>query len=77
MLTGVRALIVAMKRGNSRGAKGRRKVDFVKIRLGSQDASITVPEAANQMEETYASREKSRSWVKSSVWTDRMLTAPE
>ena len=77
MRIGVRAPIVAKKRGNSRGAKGRRKVDFVTDRQTSDNASIAVPHRAKQVDEGDEGTKIIRSWAESSVWTERMLTTLE
>lgn len=71
---GVRASIVALKRGNSRGAKGRRKVEGVSERP-KEDTSAPVPpeRAATQAEDIRARW----AWVEPAVWSKRMLTALE
>ena len=69
---GVRALIVARKRCNGRGAKGGRKVDTVKDRQ-SEAQPQAVPTRATRGGEVRARW----AWTEPSVWTERMLTALE
>lgn len=69
---GVRALIVARKRRNGRGAKGGRKVDAVKDRP-SEAQPEAVPARAIRAGEVRARW----AWTEPSVWTERMLTALE
>jgi RNA-directed DNA polymerase len=72
--TGVRAAIVASKRGNARGAKGRRKVDDVTDRPTPERlASVPRATGAKQAEEIRARW----AWTEATVWTARMLTALE
>jgi len=68
---GVRALIVARKRRNGRGAKGGRKVDVAMDR-SKEDKPAAVPKA------TRPGEVRARwAWTEPSVWTERMLTALE
>ena len=69
---GVRASIVAPKRGNARGAKGRREVDDG-MNESPQDEPRAVPPKATRLGEVRARW----AWTEASVWTDRMLTALE
>ena len=69
---GVRAAIVARKRRNGRGAKGRRKVDGVRDRA-TEARPAAVPEEAKQAGEVRARW----AWTEPTVWTERMLTALE
>ena len=69
---GVRALIVARKRRNGRGAKGGRKVDAVKA--GQAEAQ---PEAVSAGATRAGERRARWAWTEPSVWTERMLTALE
>jgi hypothetical protein len=67
----VRASIVAWKRGNARGAKGRRKADYVKDRQTEiKPARVSETKQAGETRDRW-------SWVEPCVWTDRMLTALE
>jgi len=67
-VTELRVSIVARKRGNARGAKGRRKVDSVNDKH-TETQSAAVPPGAKQAEET----QDRWSWVERSVWSERML----
>lgn len=67
---GVRAPVRALKRGNARGAKGRRKVETRGMDLKE---STAVQSIATQVAEIRGRW----SWVEPSVWTDRMLSALE
>jgi len=58
-----------MKRGNSRGAKGGRKVDTVMSR--KKDTLTEVPLRARHVREI----RDLMAWIEPSVWTSRMLTA--
>ena len=69
---GVRALIVAEKRRNGRGAKGGRKVDAVKDRHAEEQPEA-VPARATRAGDIRARW----AWTEPSVWTERMLTALE
>jgi hypothetical protein len=76
---GVRATIVAMKRRNGRGAKGRRKMD-VRSRESPQERLTAVPTGAKQVGEAESLARVCRDpwrWAEGAVWTDRMLTALE
>src|SRR5688572_5303535 len=69
--TGVRASVVARKRGNARGAKGRRKVTRGRA-MPPESIPAPVPMA------TQAGDIRARwAWTEPRVWTDRMLTALE
>jgi hypothetical protein len=68
----VRASVVAGKRGNARGAKGRRKVGSVNDK-DSEKQSAVVPNGAKQAEEIRGRWP----WVERSVWSERMLAALE
>lgn len=70
--TEVRASIVARKRGNARGAKGRRKVDCVNDK-DSENKSAAVPQLAKQAEDIHGRWP----WAERSVWSERMLEALE
>jgi hypothetical protein len=67
-----RAFVVVKKRGNARGAKGRRKGRSVRDR-DSERNSAEVPQEAKQAEEIYGRWP----WVERSVWKERMLAALE
>ena len=69
---GVRAAIVAKKRRNGRGAKGRREVEAVMDRE-SEGQPVAVPEEAKRAGEVRACW----AWTEPTVWTERMLTALE
>jgi len=73
----VRAFIVALKQGNSCGAKGCRKIDSRKDRI-LEDKSEQVPREskANVTKPTEDIRSR-WDWVEPSVWTDPMLTTLE
>ena len=58
--------------GNDRGAKGRRKVESVKVPT-SENQPALVPEAAPQAGDIH----DRWSWVELNVWTERMLMALE
>ena len=66
---GVRADIVAMKRGNSRGAKGGRKVDMEGKTNGNKPSLVS--ERTKQEGDTQAKGLR----VEPFAWTDHMLTA--
>ncbi len=71
---GVRAPIVARKRGNARGAKGGRKVDGVESRRKEE----TPQAVAASKRPTRGGDVRARwAWTEPSVWTKRMLTALE
>ena len=67
---GVRAAIVATKRGNARRAKGRRKVDGVTDTTpqGQPVAVLARAKQAGEVRVRWA-------WVEAAVWTDRVLRA--
>lgn len=67
-----RAFVVVKKRGNSRGAKGRRKGRNVNNK-DSEANSPVVPEGAKQGEEIYGRWP----WAERSVWSERMLQTLE
>ncbi len=75
--SGVRGPIVAMKRGNARGAKGAQEGECGMNRLQESHSAEVLPkrqsEAAKQAEEVCARW----AWTDPGVWTDRMLTALE
>lgn len=66
----VRASIVATKRGNSRGAKGRREMDPKGPRM-TEERPASVPPGAPQAGETSSATRHAKPWV----WTERMLAA--
>ena len=68
---GVRALIVARKRRNGRGAKGGRKVDAKKA-IATERDRVPVSEMTKPPGEIHM-KEK---WAEPTVWKNRMLTAP-
>lgn len=74
---GVRGPIVALKRGNARGAKGAQEGECMKDNLqecpSARVPPMTKSEAAKQAEEVRARW----AWTDPGVWTDRMLTALE
>ena len=70
---GVRALIVARKRGNACGAKGCRKVEGRGTGM-SEARPVIVPETAKHQGEA---RDKEWEWVERSIWTEPMLKALE
>ena len=78
---GVRASIVATKRGNARGAKGRRKVDAVRHKSADPGPSLVPLHAEAAKAEASAGatpdgQTPSRwGWVEPLVWTKRMLAA--
>jgi len=73
--TAVRALVVARMRGNSRGAKGRRKVECVTFRQ-TEGTSAKVLKETKQVEEAALwKRTRLREVAEPCVWTERMLTA--
>ena len=67
-----RAFVVAKKRGNARGAKGRRKGGSVNDK-DTEEKSAVVPEGAKQAEEIHGRWP----WVERSVWSERMLQTLE
>jgi hypothetical protein len=69
---GDRASVVARKRGNARGAKGRQEGGSVKDRTKEQQPSA-VPETAQQGGDIRARWV----WVEPAVWTERMLATLE
>ncbi len=66
----VRASIRAKKRGNARGAKGRRKVDALKDKSCEHNPA-SVPKSAKQA--GCARNTKDWNWVQRAIWTERML----
>jgi RNA-directed DNA polymerase len=70
---GDRAPVVAKKRGNSRGAKGRRKAEGVPASSVNEDQA-GVPQVAANLAGEVPDR---WSWVERDVWTERMLTTLE
>jgi hypothetical protein len=69
---GVRALIVAMKPGNSGGAKGCRKME-TQCPNWTEDNRWQCPRGLERAGE----RSDQWSWTEPTVWTERMLTALE
>lgn len=75
---GVRASIVAQKRGNARGAKGRRKVDDeMSNQMEINSRQFSGKEMDEREKATSAGVRSRWSWTEPMVWTDRMLTALE
>ena len=75
---GVRTSIVAMKRGYSRGAKGRRKAETARDNT-KEPVPATVPATPTRsMKAQQAGEVRARwAWTEPTVWTARMLTALE
>ena len=78
--SGVRASIVAMKAGNSAGAKGRRLVD-VSQKRAMQETPASVPRTTGTQQAGEPNPRQARRlrwcWSEASIWTDRMLAALE
>jgi len=73
----VRAFIVALKQGNSCGAKGCRKIDSRKDRiLEDKSEQVSRKPKANVTKPTEEIRSRWE-WTEPSVWTDPMLTTLE
>lgn len=75
---GVRACVVAKKRGNARGAKATQEGGSVK-EGPAQNEPAEVPTGDKQAGEADARRAGTGrwAWVEAAVWTERMLTALE
>ena len=69
---GVRAAVVAMKRGNARGAKGPQEGGYVSDRAG-QTQPAAVPSVATQAGDVRARW----AWIEPALWSERMLKALE
>ena len=75
---GVRAPIVARKRGNSRGAKGATEGGYARERPWKNRPARVSPQGERPEESRQAGEPRSRWWrVQPRVWTVRMLAALE
>jgi hypothetical protein len=71
----VRASIVARKRGNDRGAKGRRKMERKGTQMSEENLSaVTLAKEPKPDKEALRAR---WNWVEHTVWTDPMLRTLE